>query len=85
MLILTRLIDEKIVINDEIEISIVEIDGDKVKIGIDAPKKYKIMRKELLEEIKSANIEASMASTENINKLNLFLKNAKENKKSDDI
>lgn len=78
MLILTRQLNDKILINDDIVISILEIDGDKVKIGIDAPIKHKIIRKELLDEVKSSNIEASKASADDINKLKFIINNAKE-------
>lgn len=69
MLILSRKLNEAIIINDDITISILEIDGDKVRIGIDAPKEHIILRKELFEEIKSSNKEAVDVSTEMINKL----------------
>ncbi|MFR0880897.1 MAG: carbon storage regulator CsrA [Oscillospiraceae bacterium] len=47
MLILSRKSGESLMINEEIEIKIIEVNGDKVKIGIDAPKNVKILRKEL--------------------------------------
>lgn len=58
MLILARRTSESIVIGDDIEITVVEVQGDKVKIGIQAPKKISVMRKELLDEAKSANKQA---------------------------
>ncbi len=60
MLVLSRKLDEKIAIGDNIEITVVEIRGDTVKIGISAPKDVKIYRGELLEAIQQANIEAGM-------------------------
>lgn len=74
MLVLSRKLNDKIIINDNIVISIVEIDGDKVKLGIEAPKEYTIMRQELLEEVKSANKEAAVTSSESIGKLKNILK-----------
>lgn len=59
MLILARRTSESIVIGDDIEITVVEVQGDKVKIGIQAPKKISVMRKELLDEAKSANKQAA--------------------------
>jgi carbon storage regulator len=59
MLVLSRKKDEKIVIGDGIEVVIVEIKGDTVKIGVSAPKDVPIYRSELLEAVKQANIEAS--------------------------
>jgi len=55
MLILSRKVDEKIIIGDDISISIVEIRGDQVRIGIDAPKKVKVYRKEVYDAIKAEN------------------------------
>ena len=44
MLILSRKINEKVVIGDDISVSIIEIRGDQVRLGIDAPKKVKVFR-----------------------------------------
>ena len=48
MLILTRKLNESITIGDNIEISVVEIKGDQVKIGINAPREIKVYRKDSL-------------------------------------
>jgi carbon storage regulator len=55
MLILTRRIDEKIVIDNNIVISVLAVEGDKVKIGIDAPKEISVLRQELWEAIQEQN------------------------------
>lgn len=59
MLVLARRSGESLVIDGDIEVTIVEIQGDKVKIGINAPKKIPVFRKELLEEACSANEQAA--------------------------
>ena len=61
MLVLSRKIDERIMIGDQIEISIVDIKGDQVKIGIRAPGNVKVYRKEVYEAIQQENIEAARA------------------------
>lgn len=58
MLILSRKKGQSIAINDNIEIFIVSIDGDQVKIGIEAPSEVKIYRKEVLDSILQSNKEA---------------------------
>lgn len=55
MLALSRKKDEAIVINNDIEITIIEIKGDQVKVGISAPKSVSIYRKEVYLQIQEAN------------------------------
>jgi carbon storage regulator len=59
MLVLTRHAGDSIIIGDDIEITIVEIQGDKIKIGINAPKSIVVLRKELIDEAKKANTAAA--------------------------
>ncbi|MFW6309374.1 MAG: carbon storage regulator CsrA [bacterium] len=58
MLILTRKKDEKIMIGDEIEITVVDIEGGQVQLGIEAPREIDIYREEIYKEVKEENIEA---------------------------
>lgn len=51
--------DEAIIINDNIEVKILEIKGDQIKIGVSAPKSVPIYRKEVFTQIQEANKEAS--------------------------
>lgn len=59
MLILSRKKGQSILIGNNIEIVISAIDGDQVKIGIQAPKDVNILRKEIYETIQSSNVNAS--------------------------
>ncbi|MDR1616193.1 MAG: carbon storage regulator CsrA [Syntrophomonadaceae bacterium] len=59
MLVLNRKKGESIVISDNIKISVLEVQGEYVKLGIDAPKTIEIFRKEVYEEIVAVNREAS--------------------------
>ncbi len=62
MLILSRKVDESIVIGDNIEIKIVSIEEGKVKLGISAPKDIEIHRKEIFIEIQEENKKAAEGS-----------------------
>jgi carbon storage regulator len=55
MLILTRKIDESIIVGDNIKITVIEIQGDNVRIGIDAPRELSIHREEIYQAIRQEN------------------------------
>ena len=59
MLVLTRKKGQSLMIGQDIEISIVDIQGDQVRLGITAPKTVSIHRKEVFEEIQQENRQAS--------------------------
>lgn len=62
MLVLTRKLKEVIQIGDDIEITILSINGDQVKLGISAPKQVEIHRKEVYLAIQDENQQATLAS-----------------------
>lgn len=72
MLALSRKKNEAIVINNNIEITILEIKGDQVKVGISAPKEVAIYRKELYLQIQEENSKA--VAIEGLDELNKLLK-----------
>ena len=59
MLVLTRKAGEKIVIGDDITITILDVRGDGIRIGIDAPRGIKIQREEVLLAVAEANVAAA--------------------------
>lgn len=62
MLVLSRKNGESLIINGELEIKIIEISGDKVRIGVEAPQSYRILRKELQQTVET-NHEAAHPPT----------------------
>jgi carbon storage regulator len=54
MLVLTRRINESVVINDDISVLVVDIRGDRVRLGIEAPKDVVVHRKEVYDALKTA-------------------------------
>ena len=61
MLILSRKIDEKIKIGNDITITLIDVHGDQVKIGVEAPKDVKVFRQEVFDAIQSENKAAVVA------------------------
>ena len=62
MLVLSRQRDETIMIGDDVEITVVDIRGDKVRLGITAPREIKVHRKEVYDAIKLENEKAARLS-----------------------
>lgn len=69
MLVLTRKIKEAIHIGDDIEVVVLAIDGDQVKLGIRAPKHIDVHRKEVYLAIQQENSAASLASATSLQQL----------------
>ena len=66
MLVLTRKVDEKINIGDDIIVSVLEIDRGSVRLGIDAPRQVPIFRHEIYERIQAENISSSQRTSTDI-------------------
>jgi len=83
MLILTRRVGQAIKIGDEIEITVVQVSGDQVRLGVTAPRNVRVHRTEVLEQIAQENVLAAQSSAETENIERLLGKSAKEKKKRD--
>ena len=79
MLVLSRKVNESIKIGDDIELTVVSIDGDQVKIGIHAPKNVDIHRKEVYLSIQEENAKA--ADTASLDILKQLSGSVKQDKK----
>jgi carbon storage regulator len=75
MLVLSRKKGEAVVIQDEIEITVLGVEGDVVRLGISAPRDVEILRKEIYLLIQEANRESTAVSTLEINALLEHFKN----------
>lgn len=69
MLVLTRNIGEGIIVGNDVIIKVFEIEGERVKIGIEAPKTTKVLRLELYEDISMENKKAVHVSKNAVDKL----------------
>ena len=78
MLALTRKKDESIIIGGNIEIKVLEVQGDKVKLGICAPKDVTIHRKEIYIQIQESNKESISMCKPNLNVLTELLSQNKK-------
>ena len=77
MLALARKLNQSIVIGNNIEITLLEIKGDQIKVGINAPKSVPIYRKEIYEQIQEENKKAPQAKVDMGSLKNLFPGNIK--------
>lgn len=85
MLVLSRKPNESIMIGNDIEVKIVEVKGDYVKLGITAPKCIPVHRKEIYEAIQRENIEAVKTNVTDLSQLDdIFKKKEKNIKKETD-
>lgn len=72
MLVLTRKIGESIMIGNNIELKIISIDGDQIKVGIEAPKDIKVHRQEIFEAIQEENRQAASFTKEILDEFKNF-------------
>lgn len=81
MLILTRRVGENVIVGDDIVISVIEVRGDAVRIGIQAPRALSVHREEVWLELKRANAQAASPSEEALGATVSELLSAEERRK----
>lgn len=70
MLVLTRKIGDGLLIGEGITVTILSVEGDRVKVGIDAPREVRVLRRELADAVKAQNLAAARnATTTDLNSL----------------
>ena len=78
MLVLARKVGEKIILNDNIEIIVLDSNQNTVRIGVNAPKNVSVYREELYKEIKNANISSNSVSANSMTALHDLIKERKQ-------
>jgi carbon storage regulator len=81
VLVLARKKDESIMIGDDIEIIVVDIKGDQVKLGIKAPKNVAVHRTEVYKEIQEQNRQAAVSSVDKLKELDEIFRKKKNSDK----
>ena len=66
MLVLSRQRDETIMIGDQVEITVVDIRGDKVRLGINAPRQVQVHRKEIYAAIQEENTQSNRVGADDL-------------------
>ncbi|MCE9600215.1 MAG: carbon storage regulator CsrA [Spirochaetia bacterium] len=77
MLVLARRINESIMIGDDIEVVVVDIKGDQIKLGIRAPRSVSVHRAEIFKEIQDQNKKAMQSTPQSLDKLKNLLEKKK--------
>jgi carbon storage regulator len=77
MLVLTRKPNQSIVIGDDIELTVIEVRGDQVRIGIEAPRSISVHRKEIYEQIKAQNLRAASVDSSTVDSADEAIKGHK--------
>jgi carbon storage regulator len=78
MLVLSRKPNESIIIGNNIEVKVVEVRGEQVKLGITAPRDIPVHRKEIFDSIQEQNKNAAQTNPSNLDKLSSLFKKKKE-------
>ncbi len=78
MLVLARKINESIMIGDEIEVVVIDIKGDQIKLGIRAPRSVSVHRSEVYREIQEQNQQAANSSPQSLEGLSDLIRQKKK-------
>ncbi len=78
MLVLSRKPNESIIIGNGIEVKVVEVRGEQVKLGITAPRDIPVHRKEIYDSIQEQNRNAAQTNNANMDKISSLFKKKKE-------
>jgi carbon storage regulator len=73
VLVLSRRVGESVMIGDDVVVSLLEVRGDLVRIGIDAPRHVRVYREEVYREVQKANLAAAAASDTDVHALTSML------------
>ncbi|PFG30588.1 carbon storage regulator CsrA [Paramicrobacterium agarici] len=65
MLVLTRRIGERVLIGDDVELTVLDVKGDTVRIGVQAPRDTRIQRAELVDAVSKENVDAAQQADQN--------------------
>ena len=74
MLVLSRRVGESVAIGDDVIVTVLDVRGDVVRVGIDAPRSVAVHRAELREQLQSSNQQAASPSEESVRSLSEALK-----------
>lgn len=83
MLVLARKVGEKIILNDDIEIIVLDTNQNTVRIGVNAPKNVTVYREELYKEIKNSNITSKDVTQNSVDMLQELLNGRNQSFKND--
>jgi carbon storage regulator len=78
MLVLSRRVGESVVIGDDIVVSVLEVRGDVVRIGVDAPRSVQVRRQELIAQVEETNRAAASPSADAVAGLSKLVKGGRE-------
>lgn len=78
MLILTRKLGESITIGDDVRVTIIEVKGKQVKLGVEAPQQTTVHREEIYQRIQEENRMAALISPVHLKKIGAFWKKTKK-------